>query len=263
MKKVLLPLFSFLLVFGMLFTSFGSVNASAVDDPVVTPVSGDMEFTTSIVPIAGLPGVAELAGGMLVPVGFPAGEAQFGSDGVRVTEFASGKAAACFSITGVEYGWGGKVGMWDGSKWVLLPTTITNYDENLVSSACTTITGSGTYTFIRWVADATLLPTSKPQCEFFNIDMAGEDETNGDSEIVGVTWHTLYGNFTNANSWVTYEVRNASAGITGDFSGYTLTDGYGDFEFSPIAIFMPIGGSLTIHFETPQCYYDWDINLLY
>jgi hypothetical protein len=158
MKKGLLPGFTLLLVFGMLFASFGSVNAAAGDDPVVTPVSGDMEFTTTVVPIAWLPGVAELAGGMLVPVGFPEGEAQFGSNGVKVTDFGSGKATACFSITGVEYGWGGKVGMWDGSKWVLLPTIITSYEESLVSSACANITSNGTFTFIRWVADPSLLP---------------------------------------------------------------------------------------------------------
>jgi hypothetical protein len=202
MKKVLFSLFTFLVVFGMLFTSFGSVNAAAVDDPVVTPVSGDMEFTTTVVPIASLPGVAELAGGMLVPTGFPESEAQFGSDGVRVTDFESGKAAACFSITGVEVGWGGKVGMWDGSKWVLLPTTITFYEENLVSSACATITSNGTYTFIRWIADPSLLQTIKPLCTSYFIVIYTDVVTGG------VNYHTLSGYISpNANSWVTYQVR--------------------------------------------------------
>lgn len=256
MKKVLFPIFTFLLVFGMQFTSFGSVNALAVNDPVVTPVSGDMEFTTTVVPIAGLPGVAELAGGMLVPVGFPAGEAQFGSNGVRVTDFASGKAAACFSITGVEVGWGGKVGMWDGTEWVLLPTTITSYAESLVSSACATITSNGTYTFIRWIADVTLLPTSKPQCDLNTLAIMGDPVTGG------IAYDTLYGNLSTPDSWVTYEIRNASTGITGDFSGYTIADGVGNFGFSPFALFVPFGGSYTIHYETPQCYYDWDLSLL-
>lgn len=157
MKKLLLPFFSCLLVLTIL-GSYGTVSATDLADPVITPVSGDMEFITTIVPIASLPGVTELPGGMLVPVGFPAGEAQFQGNGVRVTEFENGKATACFSITGTEVGWGGKVGVWDGEKWVLYPTTITSHEESLVSSACATISGNGTYAFIRWVVDAELLP---------------------------------------------------------------------------------------------------------
>ena len=214
MKKGLLPLFTFLLVFGLLFTSFGSASALAVDEPVVTPVSGDMEFTTTVVPTVSLPGVAELPGGMLVPVGFPAGEAQFGSDGVRVTDFASGKAAACFGITGVEYGWGGNVGMWDGSTWVLLPTTITSFAENLVSSACATITGNGTYTFIRWVADLTLLPPAKPAC--MNLEIDYFIILYNDPVLGGTSFHDFFGNHTpNANSWVTYQVLNSTPGVSG------------------------------------------------
>src|SRR5512133_367254 len=202
MKKVLLPMFTFLLVFGMFLSTFGSASANAiiVDDPVVTPVSGDVEFNTAVVPIASLPGVTELPGGMLVPVGFPAGEAQFGSNGVRVTNFDSGKAAACFSITGVEVGWGGKVGMWDGSKWVLLPTTITSYFESLVSSACATITANGTYTFIRWVADPTLLPSGKPAC--IDLEMDYFIIINMEGVLGGQYFRDFNGNFTpNANSW--------------------------------------------------------------
>lgn len=256
MKKRLLPLFTFLLVFGMLFVSFGTVNASALDDPVVTPVSGDMEFTATVVPIDGLPGVAELPGGMLVPVGFPESEAQFGSNGVQVTDFESGKAAACFSITGVEIGWGGKVGVWDGSKWVLLPTTITSYFENLVSSACATITGNGTYTFIRWVADPSLLPTPKPECTTIGVNYY--IGLTGDTAPGGVTWSNMNGYLSpNINSWVTYEIRDASAGITGDLSGYVLTDGSSNFNFSPLEFFVPDGGTFTIHYEIPQCFFDW------
>lgn len=157
MKKLLLPFFSCLLMLTFL-VSYGSATAADLANPVVTPVSGDMEFVTTVVPIASLLGITELPGGMLVPVGFPAGEAQFQGNGVRITEFETGKATACFSITGTEVGWGGKVGVWDGKKWALLPTTITSHEESLVSTACATINGSGTYAFIRWVADAELLP---------------------------------------------------------------------------------------------------------
>jgi len=107
MKKVLLPLFSFLLVLGLLGASFSSAKAEIGDDPVVTPVSGDMEFATEVVPVASLPGTTVLESQMLVPVGFPLGEAQFEGVGVRVTGMDYGKATACFAVSGMQYGWGG------------------------------------------------------------------------------------------------------------------------------------------------------------
>ena len=42
MKKVMVPFFSCLLGFTLLLGSFGSAKAEVGDDPVVTPVSGDM-----------------------------------------------------------------------------------------------------------------------------------------------------------------------------------------------------------------------------
>ena len=56
MKKIVLPFFSFLLVLTLLLGSFGSAKAEIGDDPVVTPVSGDMDFTTEVVPIAATAG---------------------------------------------------------------------------------------------------------------------------------------------------------------------------------------------------------------
>jgi hypothetical protein len=167
MKRKALPLFSFLLAFVLIIASFGSARADAGQDPVVTPVSGDTDFTSEVIPIASLPGVTELAGGMLVPVGFPAGEAQFGGNGIRVTSMDKGKATACFSIStaAINLGWGGKVGVWNGSKWVQLPTTITSFEETPGSLACATITGNGTYAFIKYVVDSSLLPKMQP-CDF-------------------------------------------------------------------------------------------------
>ena len=163
MKRVLIPFFSCLLVFTLLLGSFGSAKAEVGDDPVVTPISGDMEFTTEVVPIASLPGTIELADLMLAPAGFPEGEAQFEGAGVLVTKFDTGKASACFTISGTQFGWGGKVGMWDGAKWDLLPTTIkTTGDDGTSTTACATITGNGTYAFIKYVVDPDLLPSSEP-----------------------------------------------------------------------------------------------------
>ena len=121
-----LPFFSCLLVLTLRLGSFGSAHAEVGDDPVVTPVSGDMEFTTEVIPIALCP----------VPLNWltpcctrrlpPAGEAQFEGAGMRVTGMESGKATACFTLStiAVRPALGGKVGAGTGTKWVLLPTTI-------------------------------------------------------------------------------------------------------------------------------------------
>ena len=105
MKKTLIPLFSLVLVFSLLFSITGTAAAlpppppipttPSLPDPVVTPVSGDMEFTTEFIPIAQFPGTTEF-NQMLVPVGFPAGEAQYEGSGIIVSGMDQGKATACF-----------------------------------------------------------------------------------------------------------------------------------------------------------------------
>ncbi len=166
MKRAMIPVFCSLLVLSLLLGTVGSAKAAPGDDPVVTPVSGDTDFTTEIVPIASLPGVVELEGGMLAPVGFPAGEGQFGGPGILVKGFDSGKATACFFLSAAEVGqgWGGKVALWDGSKWQRMETSITTVDETNTASACATITSGGTYAFIKYVTQPDLLPTALPMC---------------------------------------------------------------------------------------------------
>lgn len=181
MKKVLIPLFSCLLVITLLLTSFSTARANAGDDPVVTPVSGDIEFTTEVIQPAFLPG-AEEVGQKFVPFGFPAGEAQFGGNGVAIKGFDSGKATVCYAMRSIEIGqgWGGKFGSWNGTKWVLLPTTITTPTDSAYSTACATVTGSGTYAFIKFVVDPSLLPQMS--------------ECNFDIEYVyGITYGYVYG----------------------------------------------------------------------
>jgi hypothetical protein len=163
MKKVGFAIFSYLLVLTLLLAPTGIVRAEDLNEPIVTPVSGDMEFTTTFIPIAEFPGTAEYDQ-MIVPVGYPDGEAQFQGDGVIVTGMDSGVATACFTITGTQWGWGGKVALWNGSKWVKLETSITTPDESPSSIACAPITGNGTYVFIRYVVNVDLLPKYIPPC---------------------------------------------------------------------------------------------------
>jgi len=162
MKKVFSLLVGSLLVVTLLLSGTSTAKAFFVEpptlpDPYVTPVSGDMEFTTELLPVQQFPGTQDY-NQMLVPVGFTLGQAQFLDTGVVVSGMDSGKATACFTFTGAQSGWGGKVGVWNGTKWVLLYTTIKNLEESPNSLACAPITGNGTYVFIRYVADPSLLP---------------------------------------------------------------------------------------------------------
>ncbi len=159
MKKVLFPLFSFIIVLGLVLVPAGKVSAALGDDPVVTPVSGDMEFTTEVVTVPYLPGTLLLPSQMYGPVGFPIGEAQFYENGIRVTGMEFGKAEVCFTVanTFLNKGWEGAVGVWNGTEWVTLATTFTTQEELPYTMACAPISGDGTYAFIMGVADPGLL----------------------------------------------------------------------------------------------------------
>ena len=254
MKKAVLPIISFLLVLTLLLGSFGNVKAATDDAPVVTPVSGDIVFTTTVVPIVSLPGSTAF-GLMPVPVGFPAGEAQFGGDGVRVTGMDSGKATACFSIATVKInqGWSGKVAVWTGAKWAKLATTITPLDESPTSLACATILGNGTYAFIVGVGDATKLPTGKPQCSVDLLGIFAQGLEGG-----GRRFFDMVGNFhDNLNTLITYTIIDPSLSITGDLNATVLSDDTGYFIFSGYGWVVTQSVIYTIHIETPTCYYDW------
>ena len=253
MKKVLIPFFGCLLVFTLLLGSFGSAKAEIGDDPVVTPVSGDMEFTTEVVPIASLPGTIELADLMLAPAGFPEGEAQFEGAGVLVTKFDAGKATACFTISGTQWGWGGKVGMWDGAKWVMLPTTIkTTGDDGTSTTACATITGNGTYAFIKYVTDATLLPTCTQDLEWFYMSM-------GNTGYYGVGLNFTGSTKPAAGQPFTWEIVNqnpANLFTPTSGSGYIVNKGIILAEVLGLhsSIIFPNAFTYTIRIYTPECH---------
>ncbi len=153
------------LILTFVLASFSSAKADSADAPTITPVSGDQVFSSSFVSPEALPGSMKL-GELTVPVGFPSGEAQFGGLGITVSGMDYGQASLCYNIktAAVDQGWGGKVGLWTGTKWELLPTTITAPTEGTLASACATISGSGTYAFIKYVAEPSLLP--KEKCSF-------------------------------------------------------------------------------------------------
>ena len=81
MKKVVSLLLGSLLVVSLLFSVTSSAEAFFVEppslpDPYVTPVSGDMEFTTELPARSQLPRCPGLQQ-MLVPIGFPSVKPSF------------------------------------------------------------------------------------------------------------------------------------------------------------------------------------------
>lgn len=194
MKKSFLVMATTALILMLVAVNFGSVSAksepasaSSVGNPTVTFVSGDSQFTTEITSTADIAGTTTLASGMLVPSGFPSGEKQFEGSALVVKGFDQGKMTVCFPFTGKNVGWGGKVGVWSGSAWNLLDTTLTTPEESNVSWACATATASGQYAFIKWVVDATLLPkeAAKPACtyEIQQVILASPEYDQGEQAI--------------------------------------------------------------------------------
>ena len=256
MKKSFSVLFSLLLTIGLLLAPSSNVKAAADDAPVITPISGDMDFTTTVVSIVVLPGTTNF-GLLPVPVGFPAGEAQYGSDGVRVTNMDSGKATACFSIATVKInqGWSGKVAVWNGVKWVLLPTTITPLDESPNSLACATILGNGTYSFIVGVGDASLLPIKNllPPCEEGSLGYS----------LTRVTYahylFTIQFPTPTAGIPVSFNLIPVAGTFGGTISGSTLTNASGVAAFdAPITLASTGYYEFFFRVSTPTCYFDFD-----
>jgi hypothetical protein len=211
MKSIAMRWLSILLALVVLLTTFGRAQAIPIEnqvyDPTVTPISGDKDFSLKVLPVADLPGVTSLEGGMLVPAGFKAGEKQFEGSAVKITGLENGIARACFPFTGAPSGWGGKVGFWDGAKWVFLPTTITSPAETTTSWACADIKLSGYYTFIKWVVDASKLPTQSV-CNF----------------DIGLSFG-LSDDYSSGTGY-TAEIVDVSLKATGDISGLPITITY-------------------------------------
>ena len=205
---------------------------------------------------------------MLAPVGFPEGEAQFEGAGVQVTGMDSGKATVCFSLStiAVNQGWGGKVGVWNGTKWVQLPTTFTTPEDSSSSLACATITGSGTYAFIKYVVDPDLLPKGNqlPRPCTNGEYLSGLGTSYGED----VNFNQLYVTFYYPGSdfdLVTYYIINSNYPISGNTSKSMLTNSNGNANFLWNLWYIegpwtfPI--YITIRVVSPVCYFDWEIDL--
>ena len=201
MKKVSIAMLSLIMVISLLLTSQGSVSAEAVQNSSTSPsvawVSGDNTFTVAPIAVVSLPGITTLSNGMIVPAGFkvPA-EKQFEGVGIQISGFDSGKLNACFAMTGVNQGWGGQVGQWTGTQWKLLPTTITSPKETAYSLACATVSGSGVFALLKWVVDASKLPSAKPDCGYSIVDMYGSQPYDYEGNYNGTSYTSVFDRWT-------------------------------------------------------------------
>jgi hypothetical protein len=223
------------LIVVLLLVSVQTVFADSSSTPRVTSLTGDNKFSVTLISINDLPGSTLNSSGLILPVGFGNGEKQFNGEGVLVSGLSYGTASACFPIKGITQGWGGKVGRWNGSKWVLLPTTVTTPTDSDHSIACATITSDGPYALLSWVVDPSKLPSSsnpyQPTCSFSvtSVDI----NTSGPLEYTDYYTTDLMGisiNYPGITTGVTVTVTLLSSNPSGSFvmtetgSG-TTTDG--------------------------------------
>ena len=172
------------LVIIILLVSVQTVFADSSSAPSVTSLTGDSHFSVTLVSLNNLPGSKLNSNGLLIPTGFGNGEKQFNGEGVLVSGLSYGSASACFPIKGITQGWGGKVGKWNGSKWVFLPTSVTTPAESDHSIACATISSDGTYALLSWVVDPSKIVNNsnpyQPTCSFTVTSV--DNITSGPSE---------------------------------------------------------------------------------
>ncbi len=153
----------------VLSINLGSASAASLPAPMATPVSGDQVFSTKVVSTSSLMGITTTSDGPVMPKGFPMSEKQFEGDALVLSGLDYGSVNLCFPVAAVNQGWGGKVGFWDGSAWKLQETSITTPAESSLSWGCAKVYQNGTYAFLKWVVDSSLLPkppVSVPECDY-------------------------------------------------------------------------------------------------
>lgn len=150
MKKTGKVLFVVMLALSVVALNFGPAFAmNDFNDPVVTPLTSGSPGVSTLLSPTLLPGAFIGVDGMYFPVGFVEGQAQFGGSGVNMSELVDGATVKiCFDFPLYSYQWWGNVRMWDGVKWVVLPTTIYPAVEESSPMACVTGVGNGTYALV-------------------------------------------------------------------------------------------------------------------
>lgn len=219
MKQISYTVGCICLVFTMLAASFSSAVAANpspdLPDPKIEIVSGNPDVKVKMIGTANLPGVTHTDSGMLIPAGFPVGEKQFEGNGIQISKLNGGTVNVCFPYTGTQYGWGGQVGKWTGSRWQILPTTTTTQAESSISYACTSVSSDGTYTFLKWVVDPSKIPAIKTVCGYNldGVDFSSSTETETDEyHDITVDYFYIYttGDLNLEGKTVTLSIKNVT-----------------------------------------------------
>jgi hypothetical protein len=160
MKKSLCIVLTVIFVLGLTFLTPSTAQAgwapptavsSTLPDPKALPSVEDAAFTSKVIGFPDLPGTLLLDNGKFSPVGYTAGDAQFGSAGLKVSGLAKGvTVTACFPFPGYRFKWTGVVSQWNGTKWSKLVTYFPADADGVSDWACATGLSGGTYSLIIW-----------------------------------------------------------------------------------------------------------------
>lgn len=155
MKKISRLSITVFIVLCLLLVSFSTVFARRAlptitwTDPTASTSEKGLTFTSEVLDPWQLPGTLTLGTGQYGPVGFPAGQAQFGGNGLKVTALPEGKTVElCFDFPVYSMSWEGKIYLWNETKWVAMPTTVTPGSDGSPTYACTPKAANGIYALI-------------------------------------------------------------------------------------------------------------------
>lgn len=186
MKRLIVFLMASVMVFSFVLASFSTAEASSGwTNPTVTPLSGDIDFTTKILAPSNAPGTILAANGLIYPIGIDEGDRQFGGEILSVSGMDFGAATACFSFPTYSYGWRGSVSKWDGTKWIELVTNVNDGKEG-TPSACATIYTNGTYGLLIGF-DQALAPVKSESCaQDLRYTSMSWDDSPGDGYLYSI-----------------------------------------------------------------------------
>ncbi|MBA3075176.1 MAG: hypothetical protein FP831_16355 [Anaerolineae bacterium] len=137
-------------------------SATALRDPIVSPMKATDTYTSTVVEVGYLKGALQKEDQSMAPVGRT--DEQFGSNAVVVSDLTGKeKVKACFYFSGYNYKWAGNIYRWSGTQWVKQVTTITNDPEG-TPMACASGLGNGTYALIiyYWGPQEMSFPATPP-----------------------------------------------------------------------------------------------------
>ena len=151
MKKSIYLVLALALTFGLASIGFTQVQASALADPYALPTVPGAALTSTVVAVPDLPGTVVLDSGKYSPLGFKAGDVQFGGSGLKVSGLSGRSTASVyFAFPDYRYHWVGTISQWNGSKWVPLATTFLKDADGNVNWASASGAGNGIYALIIW-----------------------------------------------------------------------------------------------------------------